>query len=651
MVESKIGRNEPCPCGSGKKYKKCCLPTLSRRQVITMLDTASSRIADRVKTAWPVARSRGDEVVHSAFQNIPANLVLEGAEGAKTIVDAMSLLEQELAAIAHRHSQNFWTMALRRLPKPAVGKHRLTPFNIQWIAELACIKYGIRQSQENEFEEAESTSAVGPWGENKKLVPRIDSQGVIDLLTLYRIATEYYFLTAAFRRIGKGWRYILKGGELNDFEPSSDLEFLIDLYDRRQSGLESGFATLGIFIPDEQLDEIPKGRMFPYCLVAGAPREGEGRPLRIGSYEIKFTPPHEARFAPGTVTLEGFIPYLRLIEEDFEERFGISPYVVLSCVGVLSGQMGGIIHKDPFAIIQLITRGGFLVSEEIMREILTHGLGDFHKSVFNSILSSSEIARCIDIFLKLAVIDPDEVDLQAMNPKKFCWGDPGRLFVNSAGILQFLITLALGIPTRDEAKQLKGDMFEADIESHLAQVGTKPFTDNVGRTSKKFKSSEQIIGQADCCRKIGSVLLTIEAKAYSLSEKYDRGDYGAIRTRTDYLNGWLAQADRLSQNLAAHPIGSNYDLKKLGVSAVLGIVCTPYTEFIPNRTPFYFLAPRVPRVATPREIRDFLASSTQEALIANPNTYKLPRSPLEMNESQTRSPVGSESDHGSPARE
>ncbi len=23
-VEAKIGRNDPCPCGSGKKYKKCC---------------------------------------------------------------------------------------------------------------------------------------------------------------------------------------------------------------------------------------------------------------------------------------------------------------------------------------------------------------------------------------------------------------------------------------------------------------------------------------------------------------------------------------------------------------------------------------------------------------------------------------------------
>lgn len=23
-AEHKIGRNDPCPCGSGKKYKKCC---------------------------------------------------------------------------------------------------------------------------------------------------------------------------------------------------------------------------------------------------------------------------------------------------------------------------------------------------------------------------------------------------------------------------------------------------------------------------------------------------------------------------------------------------------------------------------------------------------------------------------------------------
>lgn len=33
---AKIGRNEPCPCGSGKKYKKCCY----RRQPEPGLDAA-----------------------------------------------------------------------------------------------------------------------------------------------------------------------------------------------------------------------------------------------------------------------------------------------------------------------------------------------------------------------------------------------------------------------------------------------------------------------------------------------------------------------------------------------------------------------------------------------------------------------------------
>jgi uncharacterized protein len=23
-LRTKVGRNEPCPCGSGKKFKKCC---------------------------------------------------------------------------------------------------------------------------------------------------------------------------------------------------------------------------------------------------------------------------------------------------------------------------------------------------------------------------------------------------------------------------------------------------------------------------------------------------------------------------------------------------------------------------------------------------------------------------------------------------
>jgi len=30
----KVGRNDPCPCGSGQKFKKCCEPKMSQRKKI-----------------------------------------------------------------------------------------------------------------------------------------------------------------------------------------------------------------------------------------------------------------------------------------------------------------------------------------------------------------------------------------------------------------------------------------------------------------------------------------------------------------------------------------------------------------------------------------------------------------------------------------
>ncbi len=43
---AKVGRNDPCPCGSGRKYKKCCLPSPSVAAPAAPTATAAPRIAD-----------------------------------------------------------------------------------------------------------------------------------------------------------------------------------------------------------------------------------------------------------------------------------------------------------------------------------------------------------------------------------------------------------------------------------------------------------------------------------------------------------------------------------------------------------------------------------------------------------------------------
>ncbi|MCB1113140.1 MAG: SEC-C domain-containing protein [Chlamydiia bacterium] len=45
-MNEKVGRNDPCPCGSGKKYKQCCIknvtagkPLKSRVKILTGQNT------------------------------------------------------------------------------------------------------------------------------------------------------------------------------------------------------------------------------------------------------------------------------------------------------------------------------------------------------------------------------------------------------------------------------------------------------------------------------------------------------------------------------------------------------------------------------------------------------------------------------------
>ena len=57
--DDKIGRNDPCPCGSGKKYKKCCLVTqaTAARMYITAHDSNFQKKKNDVK-AFSLAEIR-----------------------------------------------------------------------------------------------------------------------------------------------------------------------------------------------------------------------------------------------------------------------------------------------------------------------------------------------------------------------------------------------------------------------------------------------------------------------------------------------------------------------------------------------------------------------------------------------------------------
>jgi hypothetical protein len=47
----KVGRNDPCPCGSGEKYKKCCLQKDEAARSVTLAEEAAKRTATEAEAA------------------------------------------------------------------------------------------------------------------------------------------------------------------------------------------------------------------------------------------------------------------------------------------------------------------------------------------------------------------------------------------------------------------------------------------------------------------------------------------------------------------------------------------------------------------------------------------------------------------------
>ena len=57
----RIGRNDPCPCGSGKKYKHCCLGKLSIENATSLRGTRNDDEDMDFDPSW--IRDRGAPIL------------------------------------------------------------------------------------------------------------------------------------------------------------------------------------------------------------------------------------------------------------------------------------------------------------------------------------------------------------------------------------------------------------------------------------------------------------------------------------------------------------------------------------------------------------------------------------------------------------
>lgn len=69
-MTKKVGRNDPCPCGSGKKYKQCCEHRLGAARKFTA-SVISSGPAEGIKVQAPKISTNFFSKYHPTHQEPP----------------------------------------------------------------------------------------------------------------------------------------------------------------------------------------------------------------------------------------------------------------------------------------------------------------------------------------------------------------------------------------------------------------------------------------------------------------------------------------------------------------------------------------------------------------------------------------------------
>ena len=62
----KVSRNEPCPCGSGKKYKKCC----GSKDTVLITDVIDHEVLELQKEARIFAMQRYGYAISDDFEDL-----------------------------------------------------------------------------------------------------------------------------------------------------------------------------------------------------------------------------------------------------------------------------------------------------------------------------------------------------------------------------------------------------------------------------------------------------------------------------------------------------------------------------------------------------------------------------------------------------
>lgn len=638
MGKYKVGRNAPCPCGSGKKYKKCCgqltsitEPGFFPKVVDMPMLRMYSLLVRSGLNVWEWRQQISQNMEMEVFLQVPKTCLLSPDEAAPLLEALLVRLEQEMQRILSSDSKYFWLFLSRRLSvDPRKFQSSEITTRLCWIImNLAIFKYGLDVGRQ--FVAVSDPEAMRRWalsecddetveGESKfeggNIAPvQLTLSDVKNIFLLEQLAYDYWGGTATLRRVYKGGRLAVKNGVHDEVKHDGDTAWLIDLYDERLQyvnllgdvGAAAGTKVVNLEEPRE------------YDFWTALPN--------VWQIEVPLVWPTKTRFADDSsvvterqypseiipnyvwtpISLLQFYEKAKLFREVLTQVWMCSPEEFTTFLIAIGQREWQYLAKQLNSRIQLMERGYSIDwREKMLGEVLR-----IYEATYSSLYGVCTDERAAEVcsFL-LQELTYDEHSSSSID----LWERTGRHpFIDSDfGLVvdhtAFLDVLKAYFDPLNEMTgtigELKGKQFEKEVAVYLElhAPGFKPWL-----VSRRIRRKGEKDVEVDVSGTYDTVLYIFECKCNYMNLAFDRGLPEELEERRNYYNSALGQADKAAKFFANNPKGKSYQVPA-GIKFIVSGAISPHPEYIHEKSPQFFFQERIPRVCTPLEAASFISS-------------------------------------------
>jgi len=566
--------------------------------------------------------------VAGSFWNVVPPGFYDADDARPIIGQYLKVLEERLSATIRQHSLGYWIHAYRRLFPGPIGEDdsKATIHLVRSTFEAAVHKYatlnpcsGLGFSHQIEPDAIFKGLLMEPRFAGLRTELRKSPQLVLtdfdvsslrELYELERIAYQVWRCGAALRITGKGAGIAVDPQNTGGFfdTRSDDLNRLVESYDSR-ARVFGASATGTAFDPGYSKSQS-KGVVFLAGYNLGAVT---GRDLNnwFKILHLEVSEDFKPNFLWGPFNLAQYCRVHQPYSEAFQEKHGIPLSWAFAVLGALLMRIVAQWSAVPGAIIRYWQRAyegphtrQYVIDE--IRNYLPMAIPWLEIPLASGDVDIPAVIR----FFELTDSKRNQIDLRTRGPMSlFLPFGADRLFIDYAWIGDILFNLFFDVVPDDQ--NFKGDALEVLVRCGRSVLPAGP--------CKSVNGDER---QVDASFELGNVLVIAECRAFARSFGIETGQPQAIKYRTDKIETALRDADEKAKWLSSNPRGTNYDITRF--RKIVPLAVTPFVEFIPSTSPYYWLTGKLPRVLTPGELRDALQDHTfKHVADSSPNAVPL----------------------------